>query len=104
MAVTWQIKRMLREATQGDKSDVVTRITWKAYESDSDGNTGIRIGQVDLELGSQSFIKFEDITETNAISWIKAKIGDDEVKLIEDDITAQITENKSPNIKEGVSW
>ena len=104
MAVTWQIKRMLREATQGDKSDVVTRITWKAYESDSDGNTGIRIGQVDLELGSQSFIKFEDITETNAISWIKAKIGDDEVKIIEDDITAQITENKSPNIKEGVSW
>ena len=104
MAVTWQIKRMLREATQGDKSDVVTRITWKAYESDSDGNTGIRIGQVDLELGSQSFIKFEDITEANAISWIKAKIGDDEVKIIEDDITAQITENKSPNIKEGVSW
>ena len=104
MAVTWQIKRMLREATQGDKSDVVTRITWKAYESDSDGNTGTRIGQVDLNLGSQSFIKFEDITETNAISWIKAKIGDDEVKLIEDDITAQITENKSPNIKEGVSW
>jgi D-serine dehydratase len=104
MAVTWQIKRMLRKATQGDKSDVVTRMTWKAYESDSDGNTGIRIGQVDLELGTESFIKFADITEADAISWVKTKIGDDHVKLIEDDITAQIAEKKSPNIKEGLSW
>ena len=104
MAITWQIKRMLRDATQGDKSDVVTRIAWKAYESDSNGNTGARIGQVDLELGSQSFIKFDDITEAKAISWIKEKIGDDQLKLIENDIKAQIAENKSPNIKEGVSW
>ena len=27
-----------------------------------------------------------------------------QIKLIEDDITAQIAEKKSPNIKEGLSW
>jgi hypothetical protein len=104
MAVTWTISSMDRDIKQGDKADVVTTIHWRASETDSDGNTGSSYGSVGVILGSQSFIAYKDIKESDAISWAKAALGSDEVKRIEDGIASQIAEQKTPTTASGVSW
>ena len=71
MAVTWTISNMDRDIKQGDKADVVTTIHWRASETDSDGNSGSSYGSVGVTLGSQSFIAYKDIKETDAIQWAK---------------------------------
>ena len=104
MAVTWTIPTMDRDITQDGKADVITTIHWRASETDSDGNTGSSYGAVGVTLGSQSFIAYKGIKESNAIQWTKDALGEDEVKRIEDSIASQIAEMKTPTTASGVSW
>ena len=104
MAVTWTIASMDRDIKQGDKDDVVTTIHWRASETDSDGNTGSSYGSVGVTLGSQSFIAYADIKESDAIQWAKDALGSDEVTAIETNIASQIAEAKTPTTANGVSW
>ena len=104
MAVTWAVSTMDRDITQGDKADVVTTIHWTASETDGDGNTGSSYGSVGVTLGSQSFIAYADIKESDAIQWAKDALGSDEVTAIETSIASQIAEMKTPTVASGVSW
>ena len=104
MAVTWTISSMDRDIKQGDKADVVTNIHWRASETDSDGNSGSSYGSISVTLGSQSFIAYADIKESDAIQWAKDALGSDEVTAIETSIANQITEMKTPTTASGVSW
>ena len=104
MAVTWTITTMNRTIKLDGKDDVVTTIHWRASETDSDGNSGSSYGSVGVTLGSQSFIAYADIKESDAIQWAKDALGEDEVKKIEDAIASQIAEQKTPTTTSGVSW
>ena len=104
MAVTWTIPSMDRDIKQGDKADVVTTIHWRASNTDSDGNSGSSYGSISVTLGSQSFIAYADIKESDAIQWAKDALGSDEVTAIETSIANQITEMKTPTTASGVSW
>ena len=104
MAVTWTISSMDRDIKQGDKADVVTTIHWRASETDSAGNSGSSYGSVGVTLGSQSFIAYADIKESDAIQWAKDALGSDEVTAIETSIANQIAEMKTPTTASGVSW
>jgi D-serine dehydratase len=104
MAVTWTVSSMDRAIKLDGKDDVVTTIHWRASETDSDGNSGSSYGSVSVTLGSQSFIAYKDIKESDAISWAKAALGSDEVTAIEASIASQIAEAKTPTTASGVSW
>ena len=104
MAVTWTISSMDRTIKLDDKADVVTTIHWRASDTDSDGNTGSSYGSVGVTLGSQSFIAYADIKESDAIQWAKDALGTDEVTAIETNIANQIAEMKTPTTASGVSW
>ena len=104
MAVTWTISSMDRAIKLDDKADVVTTIHWRASETDSDGNSGSSYGSVGVTLGSQSFIAYADIKESDAIQWAKDALGSDQVTAIETSIANQITEMKTPTVASGVSW
>ena len=95
---------MDRDITQDGKADVVTTIHWRASDTDSDGNTGSSYGSVGVTLGSQSFIAYADIKESDAIQWAKDALGADEVTAIEANIASQIAEMKTPTVASGVSW
>ena len=101
---TWTIASMDRDITQDGKANVVTTIHWRASDTDSDGNTGSSYGSVGVTLGSQSFIAYADIKESDAIQWAKDALGSDEVTAIETSIASQITEMKTPTVASGVSW
>ena len=104
MAVTWKVIDMNRDITLNGKANVVTTIHWTASDTDSDGNTGSSYGSVGVTLGSQSFIAYADIKESDAIQWAKDALGTDEVKNIEDSIANQISLMKNPITASGVSW
>ena len=112
MAVTWGIAALDATKTVGSLSDVVTSVHWTASDSETVGSgdsavvhMGTSIGTVVLaDPDSSSFTPYADITKDNAIAWAKAALGSDEVTAIEERISAQITESKSPTVSSGVPW
>ena len=103
MAVTWTIANMERDLVQGDNTDIVTILHWRASDEDSDGNTGSAYGTVGVTLvGTPT--PYADITETQAIGWAKDALGADEVTSIEDGIASQISAMANPTTASGVTW
>ena len=104
MAVTWNVVSLDATKTVGSLSDVVTTVHWTASDADGD-HTGYSYGSVGLAVAdSKSFTEYKYITEDDAIAWAKAALGSDEVTAIEERISAQITESKSPTVSSGVPW
>ena len=104
MAVTWDVVSLDATTTVGSLSDVVTSIHWEASDADGD-YIGYRYGEVTLsEADSASFTAYADITKDDAISWVKAALGSDEVTEIETNIASQISALKTPTKTSGVPW
>ena len=104
MAVTWDVVALDATKTVGSLSDVVTNVHWTASDSDGE-HSGSSYGSVELAAAdSGSFTAYKDITKDNAIAWVKAAQGSDEVTAIETSIAAQITESKTPTVSSGVPW
>ena len=57
-----------------------------------------------LEAPSGSFVAWADVTESTAVGWAKAALGDDQVAATEAAIDAQIAEEANPTTGEGVPW
>ena len=104
---TWSIVDMERQITMGDKSDVITQITYKLDGTETvDGTeyTGSMNGTVNVELGSQPFQEFSSVAEADAIQWVKDKLGADGIANSELNVSNQISESQTPITATGVSW
>ena len=103
MAVTWTIANMERDLVQGDNTDIVTILHWRASDEDADGNTGSAYGTVGVTLVGTP-VPYADITEEMAIGWAKDSLGEEQVTSIEDGIASQISALANPTTASGVSW
>ena len=103
MAVTWTIANMERDLVQGDNTDIVTILHWRATDEDADGYTGSAYGTVGVTLVGEP-VPYADITETQAIGWAKDALGTDEVTSIEAGIASQIDAMANPTTASGVTW
>jgi len=104
---TWSILDMERQITMGDKSDVITEITYQLDGTETvDGTayTGSMSETVKVELGSQTFKAFSSVSEANAIQFVKDKLGADGIANSELNVSNQISESQTPIIATGVSW
>jgi len=104
---TWSIVDMERQITMGDKSDVITEITYKLDGTETiDGkvHTGSMSGKVYVELGSQTFKAFSSVAEADAIQFVKDKLGADGITNSELNVSNQISESQTPITATGVSW
>ena len=104
---TWSIVDMERQITMGDKSDVITQIRYKLDGTetvDGKAHTGSMSETVKVELGSQIFKAFSDVKETDAIQWVKDKLGTDGVANSELNVSNKISESQTPVIAKGLSW
>ena len=109
MAVTktWDIAAMDSAPTEGSLSDVVKTIHWncRGTETVGSGESAVTynsysygcIGLADAD--ASSFTDFASITKANAIAWVQAALGTDEVTNIENGLEAKITEQKTPSIE-----
>ena len=98
---------MERQITMGDKSDVITEIMYKLDGTetvDGKAHTGSMSETVKVELGSQTFKAFSDVKETDAIQWVKDKLGTDGVANSELNVSNKISESQTPVTAKGLSW
>jgi hypothetical protein len=112
MAATWTVSTMDRTLTDGDLSDVVTRLHWQVADSETVGEgeeaktySGRCYGTVGLsEPDADSFTAYADISEADAIAWAKAAIGEEQVAAYEASVASQIELSKNPVSGTGVPW
>jgi hypothetical protein len=105
MAATWSIVQLDYTVSLDSKTNVVTNIHWDCNDADADGNHGRTYGSTGIPTDDLSdFIAYDNITEANAIAWVKAALGEDGVSDQEDSVAAQIAVLKTPVSGSGSPW
>jgi len=95
----WTVSAMDYTVSQDGHTNVVNTVHWRCSKTDGD-HSGSSYGTVGLEAPGES----DDITESTAVGWAKAALGDEQVSSIEAAIDAQIAEQANPTSGTGVSW
>ena len=105
MAATWKIIQLDYTVSLDSKTNVVTNIHWDCNDKDADGNQGRTYGSQGIPTDDLSdFINYSDITEANAIAWVKAALGEDGVSDQEAAVAAQIAVLQTPVKGSGKPW
>ena len=109
MAVTWTISTLERNTSD----DGVVVAHWRASDSEVVGTGDDAVTHSGSSYGTCSFTPdssadgytaYADITETQAIGWVKDSMGEEAVTGVEDSIAAQIADSKAPAITAGTPW
>lgn len=98
MAVTWTISTLERNTSD----DGVVVAHWRASDVDGE-HSGSSYGTCGFtpDSSSEGYTAYADITESQAIGWVKDDVDAD---AIEASIASQIAESKAPAISTGVPW
>jgi hypothetical protein len=101
MAVTWTVVQLERNASD----DGVIVAHWRASDVDGD-HSGSSYGTCGFtpDSSSEGYTAYADITESQAIGWVKDDMGEEAVTALEDSIAAQIADSKAPAVSTGVPW
>ena len=105
MAVTYTIGTLERNTAD----DGVVVAHWRASDSEvvgEDTHTGSSYGTCGFTPDSTAsgYTAYADITEAQAIGWVKDSMGEEAVTALESSIAAQIEESKAPATSAGVPW
>jgi hypothetical protein len=105
MAVTWTISTLERNTSD----DGVVVAHWRANDSEVVGDithSGSSYGTCGFtpDPTADGFTPYADITEAQAIGWVKDSMGEDAVTALEASIAAQIEASKEPVSVAGVPW
>ena len=100
MAVTWTVVQLERNASDG-----VVVAHWRASDVDGD-HSGNSYGTCGFtpDSSSEGYTAYADITESQAIGWVKDDMGEEAVTALEDSIAAQIADSKAPALAIGTPW
>jgi hypothetical protein len=105
MAATWSINQLNYTVSLDSKTNVVTNIHWDCTDADADGNAGRTYGSQGIPTDDLSgFIAYGDITQENAIAWLKDSLGADAVSDQEAAVAAQIAVLQTPVSGSGSPW
>jgi len=94
---TWNIVQLERRISDG----FVTTAHWTCSGVDGDF-TGNTYGSIGLE--GVVTTAYEDITEEQAIGWVKSAMGEETVEATEAAVATQIEAQKNPVAASGTPW
>ena len=109
MAVTWTISTLERNSSD----DGVIVAHWRASDSEVVGagddavtHSGSSYGTCGFtpDSSADGYTAYADITEAQAIGWVKDSMGEEAVTAVEDSIAAQIADSKAPALAIGTPW
>jgi hypothetical protein len=109
MAVTWTISTLERNSSD----DGVIVAHWQASDSEVVGtgddavtHSGSSYGTCGFtpDSSADGYTAYADITEAQAIGWVKDSMGEEAVTGVEDFIAAQIADSKAPALATGTPW
>ena len=97
---TWgfQSAEPLNVINGGSDDGLVTEVHWNLTCVSSDNLTGYYYAVMDFEKGD-TVTPLKDLTKDQVISWIKNKLGSDEVAKLESDVKQQIIDKRTPATK-----
>lgn len=104
MTVTpeWHIAALESAPSEDGLTDVVKVGHWTVSATEVDGAntyTASSYGSVGFgEPDPDAFVDYPDITEEEAITWVKETLGAEQVAAIESNLTDQIANQKNPPV------
>ena len=112
MAAKWSIREVEYEISKDSKSNVVTSVHWNSTDSKEVTKDGKKViysggsyGQSGLDTSDlSSFVEYDKLDEDTVVGWVKAELGDDYVKSVEDGIANQIDAQENPTTGKGKPW
>ena len=105
MAVTWTISTLERNTTDDGVIVAHYRVSDSEVVGD-DTHSGSSYGTCGFtpDSSADGYTAYADITEAQAIGWVKDSMGEEAVTGVEDSIAAQIADSKAPAITTGTPW
>ena len=106
---TWTISTLERNTSD----DGVIVAHWRASDSEVVGtgddavtHSGSSYGTCGFtpDSSADGYTAYADITEAQAIGWVKDSMGEEGVTALEDSISAQIADSKAPAVSVGTPW
>ena len=84
------------------------KISEEKYKDGDDIPEGKKVGDVKIEAKDpwkdNAFVEYNKLDEDTVVGWVKASLGDNEVKSIEDGIANQIDAQENPTTGKGKPW
>lgn len=99
ITTSWNISDLEREPSD----NYVFIAHWTVLATDGVFSSS-SYGFVKLERPETKLIPFEKLTEELVISWVKEKLGEEQVSSILNSLSTQIEEQKNPPKLSGVPW
>ena len=111
MAATWTISSTEYDIKGSKGDNQITTLHWECTDSEdvtTDGETVTHRGRVYGSIGipepSGIFIEYAKVTHENCLTWCKAIMGDEQVKMYEDTVQNQLNLAKKPTQGSGKPW
>lgn len=96
--ITWHIANLERETADG-----YVYTAHYTVDAKNEAYTAGAYGSIGFER-PDNLIPFADLTEDLVISWVKEKLGDEQVANIAAALETQISEQQHPTKSTGVPW
>ena len=84
------------------------KVSEEKYKDGDDIPEGKKIGDVKIEAKDpwkdNAFVAYDKLDEDIVVGWVKAKLGDEQVKSEEDGIANQIDAQENPTQGKGKPW
>jgi len=84
------------------------KVSEEKYKDGDDIPENKKVGDVKTEAKDpwkdNAFVAYDNLDEDTVIGWVKAKLGDDKVKSIEDSIADIIDAKENPTTGKGKPW
>ena len=103
---TWDIANMERKLPDGDvpPDGQIYTIHWTASLEEQGQTAGV-YGSIGLgDPDPDNYTPYDQITKDQAIGWVKAALGDEQVASIETALNNQIQQQLNPTSAAGVPW
>ena len=96
---SWKIAQLEREVSDG----YVFTAHYTVDAKDDVYSFGA-YGSVGFERPESKLIPFSELNEDLVVSWVKEKLGEEQVAAVENSLQAQLDEQRQPSKSAGVPW
>ena len=103
MAATWTITSTEYDIKGSKGDNQITTLHWECTDEDGE-HRGRIYGSIAIPEPSGTFIEYAKVTHDNCVTWCKAIMGDDQVKVYADSVANQIALSKTPTQGSGKPW
>lgn len=92
MTINWTIYNVQKQLSDG----LVIYVTYGCVATNNE-RYARQLGNIELtgDPESPDFIPYENLTEQDVIDWVKSGLGQDEVSRIENELLAEVDEQKA---------